>query len=73
MGKMYIIFIEHCMKGDSCEMRGFKIPRGFNLPYRRGGQFSIRGVNIPWMKIDPGVNLPQGSKYYMTPGFADDY
>jgi hypothetical protein len=38
-----------------------------NLPYR-GGQFSIRGFNIPWMKIDPGVNLPWGSKYHMTPG-----
>jgi hypothetical protein len=23
-----------------------------------GGQFSIRGVNIPWMKIDRTVNLP---------------
>ena len=34
----------------------------------RGGQFSIRRFNIPWMKIDPGVNLPWGSKYYMTPG-----
>jgi len=40
---------------------------GFNLPYR-GGQFSIRGLNIPWKKIDPGVNLPWGSKYNMTPG-----
>jgi hypothetical protein len=25
------------------------------------------GVNIPWMKIDPEVNLPWGSKYHMTP------
>jgi hypothetical protein len=49
------------------EMRRVKIPWGFNLPYR-GGQFSIKGVNIPWMKIDPGVNLPWGSKYHMTPG-----
>jgi hypothetical protein len=32
-----------------------------------GGQFSIRGFNIPWMNIDPGVNLPWGSKYHMTP------
>ena len=31
---------------------GVKIPWGFNLPYRGGGQFSIRGFNIPWMKID---------------------
>jgi len=46
---------------------GVKIPWGFNLPYRGGGQFSIRGFNIPWMKIDPGVNLPWGSKYHMTP------
>ena len=45
---------------------GVKIPWGFNLPYR-GGQFSIRGFNILWMKIDPGVNLPWGSKYHMTP------
>jgi hypothetical protein len=37
--------------------RGVKIPWGFNLPYRRG-QFSIRGFNIPWMKIDPGVKIP---------------
>jgi hypothetical protein len=36
---------------------GVKIPWGFNLPYR-GCQFSIRGVNIPWMKIDPGVKIP---------------
>jgi hypothetical protein len=33
-----------------------------------GAQFSIRGFNIPWMKIDPRVNLPWGSKYHMTPG-----
>jgi hypothetical protein len=33
------------------------------------GQFSIRGVNISWMKIDPGVNIPWDSKYYMTPVF----
>jgi hypothetical protein len=32
---------------------------GVKVPYRR--------VNIPWMKIDPGVNLPWGSKYHMTP------
>jgi hypothetical protein len=31
------------------------------------GQFSIRGFNIPWMKIDPVVNLPWSSKYHMTP------
>ena len=31
-------------------------------------QFSIRGVvNIPWMKVDPEVNIPWGSKYHMTP------
>jgi hypothetical protein len=46
-----------------------KIPWGFNLPYR-GGQFSIRGFNIPWMKIDPGVNLPWGSKYHMTQEYS---
>ena len=40
---------------SSLEMRGVKIPWGFNLPYK-GGLFSIRGVNIPW-----------GSKYHMTP------
>jgi hypothetical protein len=35
--------------------------------FREGVQFSIRGGgNIPWMKIDPGVNLPWGSKYQMT-------
>jgi hypothetical protein len=47
---------------------GVKLPWGINLPYRGGVQFSIRGFNIPWMKIDPGVNLPWGSKYHMTPG-----
>jgi hypothetical protein len=31
--------------------------RGFNLP-NGGFHFSIRGFNIPWMKIDPGVNIP---------------
>jgi hypothetical protein len=31
-----------------------------------GVQFSIMGFNIPWMKIDPGVNLPWGSKYHDT-------
>jgi hypothetical protein len=49
------------------EVRGLKIPWVFNLPYR-GGQFSIRGFNIPWMKIDLGVNLSWDSKYHMTPG-----
>jgi hypothetical protein len=37
----------------------------FTIP---GAQFSIRGFNIPWIKIDPVVNLPWGSKYHMTPG-----
>jgi hypothetical protein len=32
----------------------------------QGGSVSIRGFNIPWMKIDPGVNLPWGSKYHDT-------
>jgi hypothetical protein len=53
--------------------------RGFDIPWVGGqntmvvpftiqrGQFSIRGVNIPWMKIEPGINLPWGSKYHMTP------
>jgi hypothetical protein len=40
------------------EMRGVKIPWGFNLPYKGAGQFSIRGVNIPWIKIDPRVKIP---------------
>ena len=44
-------------------MRRVKIPWGFNLPYR-GGQFSIRGVNIPWMKIDPGVKIPYDTGLY---------
>ena len=33
----------------------------------QGDQFSIRGVNKPWMKIDPVVNIQGGSKYHMTP------
>ena len=38
--------------------------------YHTGGgghdQFSIRRFNIPWMKNDPGVIFPWGSKYHMT-------
>ena len=49
------------------EMRGVKIPWGFNLPYRGRSVFN-KGVNIPWMKIDHGVNLQWGSKYHMTSG-----
>jgi hypothetical protein len=40
---------------------------GVQFTIQGGVQFSIRGFNIPWMKIDPGVNLPWGSKYHMTP------
>jgi hypothetical protein len=36
-----------------------------------GVEFSIRVVNIPWIKFDPGVNLPWGSKYHMTPVYLD--
>ena len=32
----------------------------------QGGSVFNKGVNIPWMKIDPRVNLPWGSKYHMT-------
>ena len=39
---------------------------GVQFTIQGGGQFSIRRFNIPWMKIDPGVNLPWGSKYHMT-------
>ena len=39
--------------------RGFDISWGSNLLYR-GDQFSIMGINIPWMKIDPWVNIPWG-------------
>jgi hypothetical protein len=39
--------------------KGFNIPCGFNLPYRVD-QFSIKRLNIPWMKIDPGVNVAWG-------------
>ena len=42
-------------------------PSAYLLIRNEGVQFSIRGDNIPWMKIDPGVNLPWGSKYHMTP------
>jgi len=34
---------------------------GFNLPYW-GGSFFNRGFNIPWMKIDPGVQYTMGFK-----------
>ena len=37
--------------------------------YYTWGHFSIRGYNIPWKKIDPGVNLLWGSKYHMTPEY----
>ena len=40
---------------------------GVQFTIQGGGQFSIRGFNIPWMKIDPVVNLPWSSKYHMTP------
>ena len=40
---------------------------GGSIYHTEGIQFSIRGFNIPWMIIDPGVNLPWGSKYHMTP------
>ena len=39
---------------------------GIQFTIQGGGQFSIKGFNIPWMKIDPGVNLTWGSKYHMT-------
>jgi hypothetical protein len=35
----------------------FLIKHVTNLP-NGGFHFSIRGFNIPWMKIDPGVNIP---------------
>ena len=41
--------------------------RGFNLPYKGGGQFLIRVFNITWMKIDSSVNIPWGSKFHMAP------
>jgi hypothetical protein len=46
---------------------GSKYHGGFNLPYRGWSQFSIRGFNRSWIEIYPGVNLPWGSKYHMTP------
>ena len=39
--------------------KGVKVPWGFNFPYMNG-QFLIRGVNIPGMKIDPWVKIPLG-------------
>ena len=32
----------------------------------QGGWFSIRVLNIPWMKIDPGIQIPWESKYHMS-------
>jgi hypothetical protein len=49
------------------------LPMVYRTPYPwyfdPSAYLSIRneGVNIPWMKIDPEVNLPWGSKYHMTP------
>ena len=34
----------------------------------QGGSVLNKWVNIPWIKIYPGVNLPWRSTYYMTPG-----
>ena len=48
---------------------GAKYPGG-SIYHTGGVQFSIREFNIQWMKIDPGVNLPWGSKYHMTPGIT---
>jgi hypothetical protein len=42
-------------------------PSAYLLIRNEGVKVPYRGVNIPWMKIDPGVNLPWGSKYHMTP------
>jgi len=52
--------------GSIYHRQGLGIPWVFNSPFK-GDQFSIRGVNIPWMKIDLEVNIPWGSKYHMTP------
>ena len=41
---------------------------GVQYTIQGGVQFSIKGFNIPCMKIDPGVNIPWGSKYHMTLG-----
>jgi hypothetical protein len=46
--------------------------QGLNFVSIQGGQFSIRGVNIPWMKIDPGVNIPWVFKYHLTPVYNLD-
>ena len=48
-------------------MRGSKY-HGDSIFHTGGSIFNKGGGNIPWMKIDPGVNLPWGSKYQcMTP------
>ena len=53
--------------------RMVKLPRVGGLIYHgvkfttQGDQFSIRAINIPWMQIEPGFNIPWGSKYHMTP------
>ena len=48
-------------------MRGSKY-HGDLIYHTGGGQFSIRGVNIPWMKTDREFNIPRGSTYHMTLG-----
>jgi hypothetical protein len=34
--------------------------------YHTVGRFSIRGLNIPWMQIYPGIKIPWESKYNMS-------
>ena len=34
--------------------------------YHTEGRFSIRGLNIPWVKIYPGIKIPLESKYHMS-------
>jgi hypothetical protein len=40
---------------------------GVQFNIQRGSVLN-KGVNIPWIKIYTGVNLPRLSTYYMTPG-----
>jgi len=49
------------------EMQGVKMPWWFNLPYMGEGKFSERGVNIPWMQIEPAVKMWWEYYYHMPP------
>jgi hypothetical protein len=66
---LFLLLIFDCPSGilSWLEMKGVKISWG-SIYHTRGSVFN-KGVIIPWMKIDAGINLPWRSKYHMTPAY----